>query len=353
MFLTKYISFCLLILLLLFSFYLYKNNLYTEHQPLPYDDEQEGLEQQITIRFSHVVAENTPKGLAAQKFAELVSEKTNGQVKVEIYQNGILYSDGAEYDALQRGDIEMIAPSFSNLIDSVPQWKVLDLPFIFSRKSQVDAVFSGSTSDQLLSMIKDQEVKGLAFWSNGFKQMTSNENPLHNPEDFHGYTFRVMPGPVIEEQFQLLNAQSVVMPFTEVYKGLETQEIDGQENTISNIYSKRLYQVQQHLTISNHGYLGYTVMVNRKFWENLPNDIQKKVNEAMRETTLWNMEEAEKMNDQQLQDIKKNSTIQIYHLTEQQKKEWLRTFQPLYKEVEEEVGSHLIEMVQSPPDEER
>ncbi|OLN21251.1 C4-dicarboxylate ABC transporter [Domibacillus antri] len=350
---TKYIGFCLFILLLLFGFYIYQNNLASQRQPLSYDDEQEGLEKQITIRFSHVVAENTPKGLAAQKFAELVSEKTNGQVKVDIFQNGILYSDGEEYEALKRGDVEMIAPSFSKLIDTVPQWKVLDLPFIFNRASQVEAVFAGQTSERLLSMIKDNEVKGLAFWSNGFKQMTNDETPLLEPEDFRGHTFRVMPGSVIEKQFRLLNAYTVVMPFNEVYQGLETREINGQENTISNIYSKRLYQVQQHLTISNHGYLGYAVMVNKQFWDDLPKDIQGKIQEAMRETTLWNMKEAAKMNDQQLQHIKNHSTIQIYHLTEQQKKEWLQTFQPLYKEIEDEIGHDLIELIKSPPDEER
>ncbi|OMP66027.1 DctP family TRAP transporter solute-binding subunit [Domibacillus epiphyticus] len=350
---TKYIGFCLTILLLLLGFYFYQNNLDNERQTLSYDDEQEGLEKQITIHFSHVVAENTPKGLAAQKFAELVSEKTNGQVQVHIFQNGILYSDDDEYEALQRGDIEMIAPSFSKMIDTVPEWKVLDLPFIFNRNSQVEAVLAGQTSDHLLSMIKDKKVKGLSFWSNGFKQMTSDGTPLLEPEHFRGQTFRVMPGPVIEEQFRLLNARTVVMPFTEVYQGLGTREIDGQENTISNIYSKRLYRVQKHLTISNHGYLAYAVMVNQKFWNGLPEDIQEKIQEAMRETTLWNMKEAAKMNELQLQDIKENSTIQMYRLTEQQKKEWLQTFQPLYREVEEEVGRDLIELIQSPPDEER
>lgn len=347
---TKYISFCLLTLTLLTGYYFYQ---YNGSQPLSYDDEQEELESHIAIRFSHVVAENTPKGLAAQKFAELVSEKTKGQVKVEIYQNGILYSDDDEYEALQNGDVQMIAPSFSKLIDTVPEWKVLDLPFVFERETQVAAVFTGQTSDQLLSMVTDPKVKGLGFWSNGFKQMTSNETALLEPDDFRGQTFRVMPGPIIAEQFRLLKAHSMVMPFTEVYQVLEMKEMDGQENTISNIYSKRLYKVQQHLTISNHGYLGYAVMVNQKFWDDLPEDIQEKISQAMIETTKWNMKESVQMNAQQLEEIQKNSTINTHYLTDKQKEEWLQTFQPIYKKVENEVGTELIEQIQFPPDEER
>lgn len=350
MLMTKYISFCLLTLALLTGYYFYQ---YNGSQSLSYDDEQEELKSHITIRFSHVVAENTPKGLAAQKFAELVSEKTKGQVEVEIYQNGILYSDDDEYEALQNGDIQMIAPSFSKLINTVPEWKVLDLPFIFERETQAKAVFTGETSEQLLSMVTDPKVTGLGFWSNGFKQMTSNETALLEPDDFQGQTFRVMPGPIIAEQFRLLKANTIVMSFNEVYQVLETKKIDGQENTLSNIYSNRLYKVQQHLTISNHGYLGYAVMVNEEFWESLPDDIQKKIRQAMIETTKWNMKESVHMNAQQLQEIQKNSPIQIHYLTEQQKQKWLQTFQPLYQKAENEVGNKLIKQIQFPSDEER
>ncbi|HZG71921.1 MAG TPA: DctP family TRAP transporter solute-binding subunit [Chondromyces sp.] len=338
----RYIGISILSLLLLLGYLTIQNNNIIGDQPITYDDEQEGLSKQVTIRFSHVVAENTPKGLAAQKFAELVSKKTNGKVKVEVYPNGILYSDENELEALQHGKIEMMAASFSKLTDVVPQWKVLDLPFIFENEEQVEAVFTGPMSKQLLSMIQEKNIKGLAFWSNGFKQMTSARNPLLEPDDFHGQTFRTMPGSVLKEQFNLLDAHSVVMPFNDVFYALESREIDGQENTISNIYTKSLYKVQDHLTLSNHGYLGYAVIVNQSFWESLPEDIRLKIDEALEETTTWNMQEARRMNRQQLSEIKKNSDIHIDELSEAQRAKWMDAFQPLYRTVEEEVGKELM-----------
>ncbi|WP_309091343.1 DctP family TRAP transporter solute-binding subunit [Domibacillus sp.] len=350
---AKYISFCLFTLLILTGYYFYQYNEAAKTQLLSYDDEQEKLGTSITIRFSHVVAENTPKGLTVRKFADLVEEKTKGQVKVEIYPNGILYSDDNEYEALQNGKVEMIAASFPKLIDTVPQWKVLDLPFIFKRESQAAAVFTGQTSKELLSMIQDPQVKGLGFWVNGFKQMTSSQNALLEPDDFRGQTFRVMPGPIITEQFRLLEADTAVMPFNDVYQALESGQIDGQENTISNIYSKRLYKAQRHLTISNHGYLGYAVMINLEFWDELPKEIQEKITEAMNETIEWNMKKAGQMNAEQLKEIKRTSPITIHSLTAEQQKKWLRLFNPLYQQVENEVGSDLIKRIQFPPDEER
>lgn len=350
---AKYISFCLFTLLVLTGYYFYQYNEAAKTQMLSYDDEQENLGSSITIRFSHVVAENTPKGLTVRKFAHLVEEKTNGQVKVEIYPNGILYSDNNEYEALKEGKVEMIAASFPKLIDVVPEWKVLDLPFIFKRESQVEAVFTGQTSTELLSMIQDPQVKGLSFWLNGFKQMTSSQNALLEPDDFRGQTFRVMPGPIIAEQFRLLEASTAVMPFNDVYQALESRQIDGQENTISNIYSKRLYKVQKHLTVSNHGYLGYAVMINQTFWDSLPTAIQEKITEAMKETTEWNMKKAGQMNMKQLQEIKQTSPITIHTLTAEQKQKWIRAFEPLYKQVENEAGTDLIKQIEFPPDEER
>lgn len=311
------------------------------------DDEQNGLSHQIVIKFSHVVAENTPKGLAAAKFAELVNEKTHGKVKVEVFPNAILYSDEDEIDALKRGDIQMIAPSFSKLIEIVPEWKALDLPFIFRGDHHVKAVFTGDVGKELLNMLNQDHLKGLAFWSNGFKQMTSYNNVLIKPDDFRGQTFRVMPGDVIREQFFLLHAKPVVAPFDQVYRSLEKHEFDGQENTISNIYSKRFYNVQHYLTISNHGYLGYAVIMNKKFWNHLPPDTQSQLLEAIDETTIWNLNTSKEMNDAQLVKLRQSSDINVHVLTNEEKQIWINQFKPLYRSVEDEIDKELINQIRN------
>ncbi len=310
-----------------------------------YDDEQEGLNEQIVINFSHVVAENTPKGLAAQKFAEIVTQKSKGRVKVEVFPNGALYSDDEEISALKRNDVQMIAPSFSKMTEIMPEWQMFDLPFIFESYDEVEQVFMGDVGQKLLTMLEEENLKGLALWSNGFKQMTSNKSPLLEPDDFKGQSFRIMPSEVIEEQFRLLGAQPRAVPFNQVYESLQKHEFDGQENTISNIYSKRFYQLQRYMTISNHGYLGYTVLMNEEFWKRLPPDVQRLIEEAMKETTTWILEQSKLMNEQQLKHIQKESDIKVYYLTEDEKKKWRQKLQPIYEQFEEEATEELVEMI--------
>lgn len=312
-----------------------------------YDDEQKGLQKQIVIYFSHVVAENTPKGLAAQKFAELVKEKTNSRVKVEVFPNGSLYSDEEEIDALLRGDVQMIAPSVSKVTQLLPEWQVLDLPFIFESYDDVERAFTGEVGKRLLAMLEKKEMKGLALWGNGFKQMTSNRRLLIEPSDFSGLKFRVMPSEIIEKQFQLLGAKSIVVPFNHVYESLEKHAFDGQENTISNIYSKNFYQFQPYLTISNHGYLGYAVIVNQHFWDKLPKDIQQNIAEAMQETTAWNLNQSRKQNEAELEKMKQNSKMHIYELTKKEQEVWKQKFSPLYDEFEWEFGSELLHQIKA------
>lgn len=311
-------------------------------EPLVYDDEQKGLQNQIIIYFSHVVAENTPKGLAAQKFAELVEQKTDGRVKVEVFPNGSLYSDGEELDALLRGDVQMIAPSFSKVTELVPEWQMLDLPFLFRNDDDVRRVFTGEIGAELLGMLEAKKIKGLALWSNGFKQMMSTTRPLIAPDDFRGLRFRIMPSEVIEKQFRLLGGEPVAVSFDHVYRALEQHEFDGQENTISNIYSKSFYKFQPYITISNHGYLGYAVMMNQAFWDHLPKDIQQKITEAMAEATQWNLQESKAQNERELQQLKRREDVHLYLLSETEKRRWERKLAPLYQEFTRQFGSRLL-----------
>ncbi|MBM4764643.1 DctP family TRAP transporter solute-binding subunit [Bacillus sp. B15-48] len=310
------------------------------------DDDQEGLNEQIVIRFSHVVAENTPKGLAAQRFAEIAHEKTNGRVRVEVFPNGSLFSDREEFSALLQNDIQMIAPSFSMIAEFAPEWAVFDLPFLFHDLAAVERAFVGEIGEHLLQRLDRKGVQGLAFWNNGFKQMTSFQNPLIYPEDFKGQGFRVMPSWVIYEQFKLLNAKPVEIPFNEVYNSLESFDVDGQENTISNIYSRRLYELQRYMTISNHGLLGYAVIINRDFWNSLPEDNQLQLTEAMIETTGWNAQNSKRMNSELLKQLEKNVDIEIHYLTEEEKKSWIEALQPVYQVFKEKSDNDLIELVE-------
>lgn len=314
-------------------------------EPLVYDDEQKGLQNQIIIYFSHVVAENTPKGLAAQKFAELVEQKTNGRVKVEVFPNGSLYSDGEELDALLRGDVQMIAPSFSKVTELIPEWQVLDLPFLFRNDDDVRRVFTGKIGAELLGMLEAKEIKGLALWSNGFKQMMNTARPLIEPDDFRGLRFRIMPSEVIEKQFRLLGGEPVAVSFDHVYRALEQHEFDGQENTISNIYSKSFYKFQPYITISNHGYLGYAVMMNQAFWDRLPKDIQQKITEAMAEATQWNLQQSKAQNERELNELRQREDVHLYELSEREKREWERKFAPLYEEFAKRFGARLLDEI--------
>ncbi len=330
--------FVFLALLLTSIFFPFKQS----ENSVSYDDEQEGLSEQIVITFSHVVAENTPKGLAAKKFAELAAEKTNGLVKVEVVPNGALYTDQEELDALMNNNVQMIAPSISKMTGLTHEWGIFDLPFLFENKEDMKTVLSSDLGKKLLRLNESENIKGMSLWSNGFKQMSSNVGPLREPKDFMNQRFRTMTSETIEEQFRLLGARPIPLPFDQVYVSLEQEKFDGQENTISNIYSRRLYELQSHLTISNHGFLGYAVLMNKDFWEELPEDIQISLTEAMEETTLWMLDESSKMNREQLDEIEQKSTIEIYHLTPEQKKEWIRELLPVYKSFLEGVEHEFI-----------
>lgn len=320
------------------------------HDPMPEiedDDEQQGLNDQIVIKFSHVVAENTPKGLAAEKFAEIIADRTDGKIKVEVFPNEILYSDEKELKALKRGDVQMIAPSYSKMTEVIPEWQVLDLPFIFRDVEHVKNVYTGEVGERLLSKLEKENIKGLALWGNGFKQMTSSNGALIAPEDFSGQRFRIMPSDLIAKQFELLHAIPKAAEFNDVYIALEGNEFDGQENTISNIYSKGFYRLQKDMTVSNHGYLGYSVLMNEEFWNSLEPELQTHIQEAMDETTIWMLHESKEMNDTQFSRMKETSNMKIYELNEKEKEKWRKVFMPLYVTYAAKYGDTWIKDIQN------
>src|SRR3954464_11828478 len=265
----------------------------------------------IVIKFSHVVATNTPKGLAAEKFKELAEKYTNGKVKVEVYPNSQLYKDKEELEALQLGAVQMLAPSNSKFGPiGVKEFEVFDLPYILPDLKTLRKVTDGPLGAKLLKLLDSKGMTGLAYWDNGFKQMSANKK-LVNPEDYKGLKFRIQSSKVLDAQFRTLGAIPQVMAFSEVYQALQTGVVDGQENTWSNIYTQKMHEVQKFATVTNHGYIGYVVVVNKKFWDGLPADVRTQLDKAMKEATAYSNDISEKENDEALDEIKKSGKTQL------------------------------------------
>src|ERR1700754_2147477 len=287
----------------------------------------------IIIKFSHVVAANTPKGLAAEKFKELAEKYTNGKVKVEVYPNSTLYKDKEELEALQLGAVQMLAPSNSKFGPiGIKEFEVFDLPYILPDLATLRKVNDGPVGQKLLKLLEPKGMIGLAYWDNGFKQMSANKK-LITPADYHGLKFRIQSSKVLEAQFRTLGVVPQVMAFSEVYQALQTGVVDGQENTWSNIYTQKMHEVQKYITETNHGYIGYIVVVNKKFWDGIPPDIRTQLDKAMKEATDYGNGQSQKENDDALAEIKKTGKSEIVKLTPEQDAAMRKALEPVYQDV--------------------
>ena len=299
----------------------------------------------IIIKFSHVVTSDTPKGKGAQRFKELAEKATNGRVKVELYPNSQLYKDKEELDALQMGAVQMLAPSLSKFGPlGVKEFEVYDLPYIFPSHAVLASVNEGAIGKELFKKLEPKGLTGLAFWDNGFKVMTSNK-PLKNPADFKGLKVRIQSSKVLDAQMRALGANPQVLPFSEVYQALQTGVVDGGENTPSNVYTQKMFEVQKNLTVSDHGYIGYAVVVNKKFWDGLPADIRSALEGAMKEATRYANAIAQQENDAALEAIRKSGKTTLYTLTDAEKAEWRKVLLPVQKQMEGRIGKELIYQV--------
>lgn len=302
-------------------------------------------QQPIVIKFSHVVAENTPKGKGALKFKELAEARTKGRVKVDVYANSTLYKDGEEMQMLQLGSVQMLAPSVSKFGPlGVRAFEVFDLPFIFDNDKDLHNVTQGRIGQQLFKMLESKGIVGLAYWDNGFKQMSSNK-PLRTPADFRGQKIRIQSSKVLDGQMRALGATPQVMAFSEVYQALQTGVVDGQENTWSNIYTQKFYEVQKYMTVSNHGVIEYAVIVNKKFWDGLPADIRATLEGAMKDATTYANDIAKQENDEALEKIKASGKSQIITLTPDEKNAWKKAELKVHRENEGSIGKDLIQEI--------
>jgi C4-dicarboxylate-binding protein DctP len=299
-------------------------------------------QQPTVIKFSHVVAPDTPKGKGAAKFKELAEKYTNGKVLVEVYPNSQLYKDNEELQALQLGAVQLLAPSLAKFGPlGVREFEVFDLPFILPSKAALRKVTDGALGAKLMSLLEPKGIKGLAYWDNGFKDMSANK-PLRMPDDFKGLKMRIQSSKVLEAQMRALGAIPQVMAFSEVYQALATGVVDGTENPPSNEYTQKMHEVQKYTMLSEHGYVGYAVIANKKFWDGLSPDIRAGLEKAMTEATAFANDIAQTENDSALEEIKKSGKSQVLALTPEEKAAWRKALEPVYTEMTSRVGKDVI-----------
>ena len=300
-------------------------------------------DQPILVKFSHVVAADTPKGKAADFFAKRAAELTDGKVKVEVYPNSALYKDKEELEALQIGAVQMLAPSLAKFGPlGVKEFEAFDLPYIFSDYDSLHTVTQGKIGQSILKKLEPKGIVGLAFWDNGFKSFSANV-PIKSPADMKGKKFRIQSSKVLEEQMRALGALPQVMAFSEVYHALQTGVVDGTENPPSNMYTQKMHEVQSNLTLTQHGYLGYAVIVNKKFWDGLPKDIRAQLDTAMQEATDLANKIAKEENDNALKSIEASGKTAVYTPTDDERLVFKKALVPVHKKMESRVGKQLIQ----------
>ncbi len=296
----------------------------------------------IVIKFSHVVARDTPKGKAADKFKELAEAATKGRVKVEIYPNSTLYKDKEELEALQLGAVQMLAPSMAKFGPlGVKEFELFDLPYLFSDRASLERITNGQIGQDLFRKLESKGITGLAYWDNGFKVLTSNR-AMRVPADVKGLKLRIQASKVLDEQMRSLGANPQVMAFSEVYQALQTGVVDGAENVPSNVLTQKMHEVQKHLTVTNHGYIGYAVIVNKKFWDKLPADVRGQLEGAMKQATEHANKIAQQENEAALEAIRKSGKTAVHVPTEAEKGEWRKALLPVHKAVEDRIGKELV-----------
>jgi C4-dicarboxylate-binding protein DctP len=303
-------------------------------------------QQPIVIKFSHVVADKTPKGQAALKFKELAEKYLPGKVQVQVFPNSQLFGDGQELDALLLGDVQLIAPSLSKFDRYTKKLQVFDLPFLFENLAAVDRFQQGATGKGLLDSMTSKGIKGLAYWHNGMKQLSTDKAQLKRPEDVKGLKFRIQASDVLEAQFRALGANPQKMAFAEVYQALQTGVVDGQENTWSNIYTQKFYEVQKTIAETNHGVIDYMVITNARWWNGLPADVRAGLQKAMDEATAYGNKLAEDINQGDRKRIADAGKAKIQTLSKDDLAAWQKAMAPVWGKFQGAIGKDLIDAAQ-------
>ena len=299
----------------------------------------------IVIKFSHVVAKETPKGQAAERFKALAEQRVGGRVRVEVYPNSQLFKDGEEMEALQLGAVQMLAPSTSKFGPlGLPQFELFDLPYIFPNRDLLHRVTTGPVGKDLFKSLETKGIIGLGYWDNGFKVMSANK-PLHMPGDYRGLKMRITSSKVLEAQMRALGCQPQVMAFSEVYQAMQTGVVDGSENTLPNLWTQKFYEVQKYIALTYHGYDGYAVIVNKKFWDGLPADLRATLENAMQEATDFENKLSLQENDEGVAKIKAAGRAQVSELSAEEQAALRKALLPVHKEMESRIGKQWIDAV--------
>ena len=299
----------------------------------------------VVIKFSHVVAVDTPKGKGADKFKELAEKRLGNKVKIEVYPNSTLYKDREEVEALQLGSVQMLAPSLAKFGPlGAREFELFDLPMIFDDYAELHKVTEGQIGADLFKKLESKGITGLAYWDNGFKVMSAN-TPIKLPADLKGKKMRIQSSQVLAAQMKALGALPQTMAFSEVYQALQTGVVDGTENPPSNLYTQKMHEVQKHVAMTNHGYLGYAVITNKKFWDGLPPDIRKELEAAMVEATKYANDIALKENEDAIAKVKASGKSAVYTPTAEERAAWKKALVQVHKDLESRIGKDTIQAV--------
>jgi len=296
----------------------------------------------IVIKFSHVVAENTPKGQMANKFKELVDQRLAGKVVVEVFPNSQLFGDDKVLEAMALGDVQLAAPSLSKFEKYTPSLQIFDLPFLFKDMAAVEKFQQGPVGQEMLMSMKNKGYIGLGYLHNGMKEISAN-SPLRVPADAAGKKFRIMTSDVLAAQYEAVGAMPLKKPFSEVFTLLQTKAIDGQENTWSNIYSQKYYEIQPYITQTDHGVLDYLIVTSTEFWMGLPEDIRAEVKKCLDEATAFGNKVSEDKAIEDRQKIIDSKRTEIIMLTDAERELWVEAMKPVWKQFEDKIGPEKIE----------
>lgn len=299
----------------------------------------------IVIKFSHVAAADTPKGQATEFFKKRAEERTKGRVKVEVYANSTLFKDKEELEALQLGSVHMLAPVAGKFGPAgVKEFEVFDLPYIFPDETALHRVTRGPIGASLLKKLEPRNMVGLGYWDAGFRVLSSNK-PIRNPEEAKGQKIRINASKVNQAIMRSVGALPQTMAFSEVYQALQTGVVDGADGNLPNLYTQKQYEVQKHVTMTNHTYSGYVVVVNKPFWEKLPADVRNELKAAMDEATAHNDKVTEEDNAKAMAAIKASGKTQIHVPSAAERTAWMNAMLPVQEEMAGRIGKDLIDAI--------
>lgn len=297
---------------------------------------------EIVIKFSHVTnTDKHPKGIAAALLEQRVNDEMNGKACMEVFPNSSLYDDDKVLEAMLAGDVQLAAPSLSKFETFTKKFRLFDLPFVFEDIDAVDRFQQSEDGQALLESMTRRGLIGLAFWHNGMKQMSASK-PLINPEDAANLKFRVQPSDVLQAQFEALGANPQKMAFKEVYGALQTGVVDGQENTWSNIYGQKFFEVQDGVTETNHGIIDYLLVASTDFIDGLPEDVRDQFTTILGEVTETRNAESTAVNEENKQAVIDAGT-EVRTLNAEQRQAWVDAMKPVWNQFADDIGTDVIE----------